>query len=117
MEYLMTYGWAILVIAVVLSVLFELGLFSGKSLSTSACIATPAYLCAGAIYSYSDANIIVTIGQERGLIGPAQISYSYRKGQDMLTACLPYPSIPDRPTQYLRQKECQAEVVPCFTFR
>ena len=29
MEYLMTYGWAILVIAVVLGALFELGVFSG----------------------------------------------------------------------------------------
>ena len=29
MEYLMTYGWAILIIAVVLGALFELGVFSG----------------------------------------------------------------------------------------
>ena len=29
MEYLMTYGWAILIIAVVLAVLFQLGVFSG----------------------------------------------------------------------------------------
>jgi len=29
MEYLMTYGWAILIIAVVLGVLFQLGVFSG----------------------------------------------------------------------------------------
>ncbi len=33
MEYLMTYGWAILIIAVVLGVLFQLGIFSGGTFS------------------------------------------------------------------------------------
>ena len=33
MEYLMTYGWAILIIAVVLGVLFQLGIFSGSALT------------------------------------------------------------------------------------
>jgi hypothetical protein len=36
MEYLMTYGWAILVIAVVLGVLFQLGVFSSSSFSVRA---------------------------------------------------------------------------------
>ncbi len=36
MEYLMTYGWAILIIAIVLSALFQLGVFSGNSFSTKA---------------------------------------------------------------------------------
>ena len=36
MEYLMTYGWAILIIAVVLGVLFQLGIFSGSSLTPKA---------------------------------------------------------------------------------
>jgi hypothetical protein len=66
MEYLMTYGWAILVIAVVLSALFALGLFSSNNLSGNSCIASPGYLCSGAIYSHSDANIIVGVGQSTG---------------------------------------------------
>ena len=66
MEYLMTYGWAILLIAVVLSVLFGLGLFNGNNGSVSNCIASPGFLCSGALYSHSDANIIVTLGQETG---------------------------------------------------
>ncbi len=66
MEYLMTYGWAILIIAVVLSVLFGLGLFNSSNLSTSACIASPGYLCIGAIYDHANANIIVTLGQNTG---------------------------------------------------
>ncbi len=36
MEYLMTYGWAILIIAVVLGVLFQLGVFSGSALTPRA---------------------------------------------------------------------------------
>jgi hypothetical protein len=36
MEYLMTYGWAILIIAVVLGVLFQLGVFSGSALAPKA---------------------------------------------------------------------------------
>ena len=33
MEYLMTYGWSILIIAIVLVSLFELGIFGNNSLS------------------------------------------------------------------------------------
>ncbi len=36
MEYLMTYGWAILVIAVVLGILFQLGVFGGANLAPKA---------------------------------------------------------------------------------
>jgi hypothetical protein len=36
MEYLMTYGWAILIVAVVLGALFQLGVFSGSSLTPKA---------------------------------------------------------------------------------
>jgi hypothetical protein len=66
MEYLMTYGWAILIIAVVLAALFALGVFNGSNLSGNACIASPGFLCSGAIYSHSTANIIVAIGQSTG---------------------------------------------------
>ena len=36
MEYLMTYGWAILIIAVVLAVLFEIGVFNGSAFAPKA---------------------------------------------------------------------------------
>ena len=45
MEYLMTYGWAILIIAVVLGALFSLGVFSGTSLLGTTCIASSGYYC------------------------------------------------------------------------
>ena len=45
MEYLMTYGWAILVIAVVLGALFQLGVFSGANLLGNSCAASSGFLC------------------------------------------------------------------------
>ncbi len=48
MEYLMTYGWAILIIAIVMAALFSLGGFSKASLSPTACIAVSGYECTGA---------------------------------------------------------------------
>ena len=43
MEFLMTYGWAILIILVILGVLFFLGVFSPKQSNT--CQATPPIIC------------------------------------------------------------------------
>ncbi|HVA82902.1 MAG TPA: hypothetical protein VNF06_01935, partial [Candidatus Aquilonibacter sp.] len=46
MEYLMTYGWAILVIAVVLGALYQLGIFgTSTSFSGSSCLAATGFLC------------------------------------------------------------------------
>ena len=46
MEYLMTYGWSILIVAIVLVSLFELGIFGNNSLSgNGACISQSGYLC------------------------------------------------------------------------
>jgi hypothetical protein len=68
MEYLMTYGWAILIIAVVLGALFSLGVFSGASLIGNACIAGPGYYCGSMIYSHGGgaSGFSVVIGQSTG---------------------------------------------------
>ena len=63
MEYLMTYGWAILIIAIVLVALFELGIFGGSTLPT-ACVAQSGFVCSNP--SFVGANIIVTVGQSSG---------------------------------------------------
>ena len=44
MEYLMTYGWSILLIAIVLGVLFILGVFSSVG-GAGICISQPGFLC------------------------------------------------------------------------
>jgi len=66
MEYLMTYGWAILIIAVVLGALFSLGVFSGNALLGNACVAQSGFLCQNPVYSHTSGNIIVTLGQNTG---------------------------------------------------
>jgi hypothetical protein len=66
MEYLMTYGWAILIIAVVLGALFSLGVFSGSSLIGNACIAGPGFLCQSMILSHTSGALSATIGQSTG---------------------------------------------------
>ncbi len=66
MEYLMTYGWAILIIAVVLGALFSLGVFSGSSLLGNACIASSGFLCQSPVYNHANDLITVQIGQNTG---------------------------------------------------
>ncbi|MFP3289195.1 MAG: hypothetical protein RXO35_02075 [Candidatus Micrarchaeota archaeon] len=65
MEYLMTYGWAILIIAVVLGALFSLGVFSGSSLLGTSCVASPGYLCQNPVLSTSG-TLTVLVGQSTG---------------------------------------------------
>ncbi len=60
MEYLMTYGWAILIIAVVLAVLFSLGVFSGGSSLPQLCTGVSGFLCSNATLSTSgSANVVI----------------------------------------------------------
>jgi len=66
MEYLMTYGWAILIIAVVLGALFSLGVFSGSSFLGTTCIASSGYLCSSPSWAHGTNSIAVTIGQATG---------------------------------------------------
>jgi hypothetical protein len=70
MEYLMTYGWAILIIAVVLGALFALGVFSGSTLLGTSCVASPGYLCSNPIMLPSTNgqldSLSLTIGQNTG---------------------------------------------------
>lgn len=63
MEYLMTYGWAILIIAIVLVALFELGIFNGSTLPTT-CVAQSGFVCSSPTYNGGD--ILVTLGQNSG---------------------------------------------------
>ncbi|MCL4388765.1 MAG: hypothetical protein M1564_00850 [Candidatus Marsarchaeota archaeon] len=65
MEYLMTYGWAILIIAVALGLLYVLGLFSPSSSTSSSCTSQSGYVCTDLSFSY---NGIVTLefGQDTG---------------------------------------------------
>ena len=63
MEYLMTYGWAILIIAVVLGALFSLGVFG--NLLGNHCVTTPGWSCASATLATSGV-LKMSIGQATG---------------------------------------------------
>ena len=45
MEFLMTYGWSILIIAVVLGALFRLGVFNGGAAIGNSCVPTSGFFC------------------------------------------------------------------------
>ena len=78
MEYLMTYGWAILIIAVVIGVLYALGIFNGSGLLGSFCTAQTGYFCANPILSTNSPTLNVTIGQDTRLEWPAWKIFAVR---------------------------------------
>ena len=69
MEYLMTYGWAILIVAVVLGALYSLGIFNGSNFLGGTCVAAPGYLCSNPLmdtsgtlsftYGYQGPNVTI----------------------------------------------------------
>jgi streptogramin lyase len=63
MEYLMTYGWAILIVAVVLGALYSLGIFNGANFLGGTCIAAPGYLCTNPLLS-TDGTLSFTYGYQ-----------------------------------------------------
>jgi len=69
MEYLITYGWAVLIMLVVVGVLFYLGIFNPKSIAACT-FQTPGFTC----YAYklasntsnSESGLILDLGQATG---------------------------------------------------
>jgi hypothetical protein len=59
MEYLMTYGWSILLISVALAALYELGVFNNFG-GASACVAQSGFLCTNI---FADANVLNSAGE------------------------------------------------------
>ncbi len=66
MEYLLTYGWSILIIAIALVTLFELGYFNGiNSTLPSECIPQIGFLCNN-LQLNSTGNLTLTVGNNGG---------------------------------------------------
>ncbi len=65
MEYLMTYGWSILIIAVVIIALFALGVFNGGNTLPTSCVAQSGFLCKNPQMDING-NVLVTFGQALG---------------------------------------------------
>ncbi len=71
MEYLITYGWAILIIAIALGVLFELGLFNPSSFVSTSCIFPADFSC---IFSTLSSNGMLTINMQQSTSSPINIT-------------------------------------------
>lgn len=85
MEYLMTYGWAILIIAVVLGALFSLGVFNSSSLIGTSCVALSGYYCANPVLSTSGV-LTLTVGQATGTSYTAATVYIVPSGSTFSTS-------------------------------
>jgi hypothetical protein len=66
MEYLMTYGWSILIIAIVMVALFTLGVFGNTGGLGTSCIAAPGYLCQNPVLAHGTGVLTFTFGQNTG---------------------------------------------------
>lgn len=62
-EYLTTYGWAIIIIAVVLLALFNLGLFNPSSFISTTCVFPAEFSCLSAILTGSSGSLNITLQQ------------------------------------------------------
>ena len=60
MEYLMTYGWAILVVLIALGALFYLGVFSPSTPNT--CTATAPFTCADVKADATSDDVVISVG-------------------------------------------------------
>ncbi len=63
LEYLTTYGWAIIIIAVVLSALYSLGVFNPASFISTTCVFPAEFGCVSAQLFSSTSNINITLQQ------------------------------------------------------
>jgi hypothetical protein len=65
MEFLMTYGWAVMVMLVVIAVLFTLGVFNPQNAAPNSCVLPSGLSCFG--YAISDGGVLwLDIGQATG---------------------------------------------------
>lgn len=66
MEYLMTYGWAILVIIIVIAVLFYIGVLNPRNVTPQSCMFPPGISCASFKLHSTNASLTLMIGQATG---------------------------------------------------
>jgi len=71
MEYLMTYGWAILIISVVLGALYMMGLFNPSTFISSQCIFPAEFSC---LNSYMSSSGILSVNIEQSSSSPINIT-------------------------------------------
>ena len=86
----MTYGWAILIIAVVLGALFSLGVFNSSSLIGTSCVALSGYYCANPVLTGN--TLTLTVGQATGTTYTTATAYIVPSGSTFSTSNPPSTS-------------------------
>jgi len=72
LEYLMTYGWAILAVVVVLAVLWYLGIFTPKA--PEMCVFDSPFSCIGGTAYVNSSAIVLKIGVQGALVNWANVT-------------------------------------------
>jgi hypothetical protein len=62
MEYLMTYGWALLIMALVLSVMFTLGIFNPGQFAGQECLLPAGFSCLN-FYMFTNSTLVINLEQ------------------------------------------------------
>ncbi len=62
MEFLMTYGWALLIVLVAIAVLAAMGVFSGARFGATICLLQPAFSCDGVVRNNGEVQVQLTQG-------------------------------------------------------
>jgi hypothetical protein len=88
MEYLMTYGWAILVLAIVLASLFAINVFNPNTFAPNFCIFPASFSCVVQGLSHTTGNVAVTVGQS--LQAPINITAVGCNDQGTITGMISY---------------------------
>ena len=89
MEYLVTYGWAVLIIAVVVAALYYLGVFNNSNTGANGCLAATGYTCRSPLL-LQNSNISFTFGQYAGVRTIYNVALAC--ASSVTTSGLPSPS-------------------------
>ena len=88
LEYLMTYGWAILAVVVVLAVLWYLGIFTPKA--PEMCVFDSPFSCIGGTAYVNSSHLVLKVGVQSALADEAKIINITLNGAGVnLSACSP----------------------------
>ncbi len=92
MEYLMTYGWSILLIAIVLVAMFELGMFGSSGSSSTTCIPQVGFLCSSPLLNqtgYLSVQLGTLQGSSQQIVGDLCINSSIQPTASMFGGIIP----------------------------
>lgn len=93
MEYLMTYGWAVLIVAVAIALMYSLGVFSPRVERTGVCVPYPGFSCTSPVL-YPNGRLTTEIGSAALGSQPVTISAIGCSNTTSAPSSIPYLSQP-----------------------